>query len=383
MQKILILGAGVYQVPLIRKAKELGYYTIVVSIQGNYPGFSYADKVYYVDTTDKDEVLKIARDEKISAICTTGTDVCMPTLGWVCDNLELNGITYDAAIKASNKWLMKEALLMHNVCTPYGYKIMCVEEAMDGFIKLDKNGVLKVVDKSGSRGIFHVQTEDEVKSAYEQCMEITDMDYLVIEKYIAGKEIGVSGMIQDNTIKCIVPHEKIMVQEHNTSIQIGHIFNQSINQSINQSCASALDALHIDNAAFNFDIILQKENVYIIEMAARCGATGIPECMGIIYGTDYFKCIIDNAAGKSVNFSALQNKYAASYLFHSKHDGVLRSIHYPKIGEVIFDYNIGDIIPKFENATKRIGAIIITADSNAELTDKMSQLKNIQVRVDE
>ena len=47
MKKILILGAGIYQVPLIKKAKEMGLYTIVASIPGNYPGFSYADKVVY------------------------------------------------------------------------------------------------------------------------------------------------------------------------------------------------------------------------------------------------------------------------------------------------------------------------------------------------
>ena len=39
MKKIMILGAGIYQVPLIKTAKKLGLYTIVVSIPGNYPGF--------------------------------------------------------------------------------------------------------------------------------------------------------------------------------------------------------------------------------------------------------------------------------------------------------------------------------------------------------
>ena len=234
MEKILILGAGVYQLPLIRKAKDLGYYVIVVSIQGNYPGFAYADKVYYVDTTDKEEVLKIAIGEKISAVCTTGTDVCVPAIGWVCDNLSLKGITYDSALKSSNKWLMKKALLEHKVRTPYGYKVTCIEDALQYFKELGNNAVLKVVDKSGSRGIIHIQNKDELKSAYKECMSITNKDYLLIEEYISGKEIGVSGLIQNGTINCILPHEKIMTQVDNISIQIGHIFgNQSINQSIN------------------------------------------------------------------------------------------------------------------------------------------------------
>ena len=31
MKKIMILGAGIYQVPLIRTARRMGLYTIVVS----------------------------------------------------------------------------------------------------------------------------------------------------------------------------------------------------------------------------------------------------------------------------------------------------------------------------------------------------------------
>ena len=57
MKKILILGAGIYQVPLILTAKKLGIYTIVASIPGNYPGFELADKVYYENTTDFEKIL--------------------------------------------------------------------------------------------------------------------------------------------------------------------------------------------------------------------------------------------------------------------------------------------------------------------------------------
>ena len=32
MKKLMIMGAGIYQVPLIKRAKEMGIYTIVVKI---------------------------------------------------------------------------------------------------------------------------------------------------------------------------------------------------------------------------------------------------------------------------------------------------------------------------------------------------------------
>ena len=56
MKKLMILGAGVYQVPLIKRAKEKGLYTIVVSIPGDYPGFKLADKIYYENTTDCEKI---------------------------------------------------------------------------------------------------------------------------------------------------------------------------------------------------------------------------------------------------------------------------------------------------------------------------------------
>ena len=81
MKKIMILGAGIYQVPLIETAKRMGLYTIVVSIPGNYPGFALADKVYYENTVDDEKILEIAREENIDGIVTTGTDVCVITIG--------------------------------------------------------------------------------------------------------------------------------------------------------------------------------------------------------------------------------------------------------------------------------------------------------------
>ena len=74
MTKIMILGAGIYQVPLIETAKKMGLYTIVVSIPGNYPGFALADKVYYENTVDEDKILAIAKKERIKGIVTAGTE---------------------------------------------------------------------------------------------------------------------------------------------------------------------------------------------------------------------------------------------------------------------------------------------------------------------
>ena len=83
MKKIMILGASVYQAPLLATAKRLGLYTIVCSVPGDYPGFALADKVYLINTVDKEAILKAAQEEQIDGICTSGTDVAVATIGYV------------------------------------------------------------------------------------------------------------------------------------------------------------------------------------------------------------------------------------------------------------------------------------------------------------
>ncbi len=83
MKRIMILGAGIYQVPLIQKAKEMGLETIVVSIPRDDPGFAFADKVYKLDTRDQEAVLRAAQRERIDGIWTLWNR-CGSGYDWLC-----------------------------------------------------------------------------------------------------------------------------------------------------------------------------------------------------------------------------------------------------------------------------------------------------------
>ena len=103
----MILGAGIYQVPLIKAAQDMELYTIVASIPGEYPGFALADQVCTINTTDQQEILKVCLRENIQAICTTGTDVAVSTIGYVCQHMGLPGISLSAAQNVTDKAQMK------------------------------------------------------------------------------------------------------------------------------------------------------------------------------------------------------------------------------------------------------------------------------------
>ena len=124
----MILGAGIYQVPLIRTARRMGLYTIVVSIPGDYPGFAFADKIYELDTRDKEAILEAAREEQINGICTSGTDVAVSTIGYVCEKMHLSGIPYEAAEILTDKAKMKDAFQKGGVSAASGMRVRSSKE---------------------------------------------------------------------------------------------------------------------------------------------------------------------------------------------------------------------------------------------------------------
>lgn len=66
MRKLLVLAAGILQVPVIKKAREMGLYVIAADGDVNAAGLKYADKAIVANITSEDEMLNIARVEKLT-----------------------------------------------------------------------------------------------------------------------------------------------------------------------------------------------------------------------------------------------------------------------------------------------------------------------------
>lgn len=403
MKKIVILGAGIYQVPLIKAAKKLGLYVIVVSIPGNYPGFDYADKSYYINTTDHEAILAMAIEERISAIATTGTDVAVSTIGYVCDRMKLAGISLESSEIVTDKAKMKEAFLRGGVTTAEFETVHSVEEACAALEKIGAPVMLKIVDKSGSRGITKVCTADEMKEAYRYAEDFTSSDVMVVEKYISGKEIGIDAFIQDGEIKLVITHDKLVFHTGRTGIPMGHIcpmdiWSDALRKRIEDEVRKTVQSTGLDDCAVNMDVfITENEDVYVIEAAGRCGATGIPEVISAYTGLDYYDMIIKNSLGERIDIpDKLKCRPSLSVLIHSDVTGKLNEVSYEFDGktyvnepcyaegmaQISLDYSAGDEVHAFENGTNRIGQAVFMADTMDKVLKMLSDFrKSLKVSV--
>lgn len=392
-KKIIILGAGIYQVPLIRKARENGLYTIVCSIPGHYPGFRIADKSYYVDTTDKIKILEIAKNEKISGILTTGTDSAVRTVGYVCQELGLTGINALSAKWTTDKYLMKQRFASAGVRTAPFYKISNLGQAEKACEQLGFPVVFKCVDKSGSRGIIKVNDAKKTESAFRYCMSCTERSYILIERFISGSEIGLDGYIdKESGTRFFIPHNKILYNNGFTNVPIGHILpfqcSTVVWKDLMRQAEKAVDSLELDKSFFNMDILISEGKSYILEIGARAGGTCIPELMSIYLSCDYYQMMLDNALGEkiSLDLSATAAHACISKIIVSQKAGTLQSVFLPvkdlhRGEQISLDYQIGEQIPQFRTGTDRIGQIIVCASDMANAFKRLTEAE-MKVSVD-
>ncbi len=438
MKKILILGAGIYQVPLIETAKRLGIYTIVASIPGNYPGFEIADKVCYENTVDYERITEIAREEKVDGVVTAGTDVAVITVGAVCDALGLRGLSAEAARIASNKSLMKEKYEEYGVSTARFRDIKADDEDYaDKLGGLSFPLIFKSIDSSGSRGITRVDSPEEFEAARANVLANTRSDHYIVEEFIEGDEFGAQAFVQDGKIEFILPHGDY-VFHGDTGVPIGHYapFNVSGKavKEIELELGKAIKAMKLDNCAINADFIMKDGKAYVLEIGGRSGATCLAELTSIYYGFDYYEKIIRVALGEHVDFTCAKDELGndvltpnACMLLQAEKTGTIKAecyivpsysdthdiseivsggadrsgstspsgyvpsdnnMHIPTTGDpdivdIQFDYKPGDSVRKFHVGPDRIGHVIAKGRTLGEAKSKMYvALKNVHIEIE-
>lgn len=375
MKKVMILGAGRGQVDLINATIKYGYEPIVASVKGNYPGLNMGVKTVDVDISDKEAVLECAKSENIDAIVTACMDLGVPALGYVCDNMNLPGLSAKAAEICENKYLMKQAFAENGVATAKHLKVASEVELMEKVKNLQYPLIIKAVDLQGSRGINIVREKENLISAYNATMSETRESFCIVEEFIEGYEFGAEAFVADGEILFVLPcGEETYLAD--TNIPVGHYtpleMNQEMQDMVFKEVEKAILATGLNNCAIDVDLIVKENKVYVIELTGRIGANCLTQLTSIYYGIDIYRMILDVALGinpKTYYEETKKNPTAcyARMLFMEK-SGVLKNIinnnsNNEYIEEITFFVKPGDTIRKFNNSKDCIAQIVVKADS--------------------
>lgn len=166
MKKLLIIGAGILQLPAIQKAKEMGFNVTVVDMSSQAPGIEYADRFYEVSTNDISGILQVADEVKPDGVMTLATDMPMRSVAAVAEKYGLHSISPTVAIKATDKIEMIRCFEAHNVAHPW-FEVISSEQDLEELLKEHSIPfIMKPNDSSGSRGVVLVKNIHDMKEAF-------------------------------------------------------------------------------------------------------------------------------------------------------------------------------------------------------------------------
>jgi len=371
---LMIIGAGFGQLPAILKAKEMGLKTVVIDKNPEALGSKHADVFYPIDVLDVKGAIEIAKKHEISGVMTMQTDLPIPTVGAIVDEIGLSGSSLEIAERCSDKILCRLAFKERGVPQPDFGIVSNYEEARNEAERIGYPCVIKAPDSSGSRGVTKVNSEDEINGAVDEAFKYSRKSQILVEEYITGLEIGAQGFsINGKCVKVLVHNDTL--SEPPYMVPTGHSFPISLTKeeenSVILATATAVDALGVTDGPTNVDLFVDQNNrPLIIEIGARIGATCLPELVEYYTGISWVEQAINASLGIEVDLNEKIAQPVTAYIIESPKDGILKSYNipdevskHPQVKEVEITAEIGEEVNIFRKGTDRIGKIVVIGDS--------------------
>jgi biotin carboxylase len=283
-EKIIILGAGIMQGPVINIAKELGFYAIALDGSKTAPCISLADQFEQIDLKDKEAIETFARSlqsvsERIG-IMTAGTDFSA-SVAWTAEKLGLPGIPYEAALNASDKSRMRECFKKAGLPSPDFTTVTAADlplspSSLCSLLFSLFPLVIKPVDNMGSRGCRRVDNIEELNEAAKTAIGFSRSGRAIIEGYMEGPEFSVDAVVYHGEITiCGLADRHIFFPPY--FIEMGHtmptVIEKDKQQAMLDTFRAGIHALGIAGkeniGAAKGDIKLTAKGPMIGEIAAR------------------------------------------------------------------------------------------------------------------
>ena len=252
-KSIVIIGANEFQNQLIVKAKEMGLETHVFAWECGDVGERTADYFYPISITEKEKILDVCRKIKPVAVTSIASDLAVITINFVAEKLGLVCNGTKTTKYTTNKYEMRKRLSEFNLPVP---QFACVKQtwSCEEIGDLCYPLIVKPTDRSGSRGVTKVLSEEELKKAIDFACKYSFEGQVIVEEFISGEEYSCETISYNGNHKLLAITQKYTTGSPHF-IETGHIEPAQIDESllvkIESLLEKALNALSIYTVASN------------------------------------------------------------------------------------------------------------------------------------
>ncbi len=378
MKKLLVLAAGLLQLPVIKKAREMGYYVIAADDNPSASGMALADKAIVPGgLMNEEKMVALAKEEHVDGVIHPCSEVAMNVMGRINDELHLSGISKEIAIRATNKHLMREAFEKYGAPSPKSILTKDEEDAWNVFFNdFDTNAILKPSRNSGSRGIAKVEkgiSKEEFVNLYQRALDESRDRQVLIEQFIEGPEFSVEVIVWQGE-----PHVLAVTDKKTTEapffVELGHnqpsVFPEAFQQKLKDGAIAGCKALGLTNCAAHCELKIQNGEAYLMEIGARMGGDFIStELTHLSSGIDMVAATIDVVLGIEPDLKPKAKGQGVCIRYFTPQAGFLKAIEGTESLNRSFVYDaeiyhqVGDVIPEVRSSLDRSGHVIVTAET--------------------
>lgn len=318
-EKILIIGAGWEQLPLVLKAKERGLYTIATTTweKEQIP----ADKVLEADSRDLEQLERIVEQEQPHYLTADECDYSMYAVAYLAEKYQLHGPSLAVQTITNNKFLQRNYIDRTWVLQPEYQLCWNLEMAGAAAETIGYPVMVKPVDNRGSMGVSKVQCSAELESAWLLGISHSHSRICVIEKCITGQVITADGFCDSRGYEFIAPSNKEMYEENSNLAKVVYYpgsFPQHQFQQIKENAEAVVSAVGMNFGFVHLEFIIEEgtERLYFLEAANRGGGVYTSNLvLQHITGIDYCNALLDLAMGKNIEVRCHQAYISKSIIY--------------------------------------------------------------------
>jgi biotin carboxylase len=389
-KKLLVVGGGYADIPLILSAKKLGFYVIS---SGNRPyelGHLYSNEYRPADFSKPEEILQLAKCLNISAICSCCNDFSALSVSYTAEKLGLPGHDpYHVAKIIHHKDLYRQFALKNGIASPKAMGFTTIRDALSKIELFPFPVIVKPVDLTGGKGMTTINEMNEAKKAIEKAFNASRIKRIVIEEFITGSRHGFSAfMVEGRVVFFFSDNEHYFLNPYLVSAaSVPSIASKIVEKKLCAQSEKIASLLSLKTGILHIQYILREEDPIIIEICRRAPGDLYITLVKHATGIDYPTWIVRASAG--LDCSGLQHSepmgYFTRHCIMASRPGILKNIIFdPSLENMIIDklmwWKPGDKVT--DVLTTKFGIVFIKFGSQDEMmktTERLNMLIDVQI----
>jgi len=371
MQKLLILGGGYAEIPLIKAAKELGFYVFTTGYFRGELGHGYSDEYIYADYSNKEAMLEIVQKYAIDFIVPGCNDFSILTASYISEKLQIGSFdSYETTKTLHHKDLFKKFAMHHNLSTPKAFVIDRLEDVTA--LRLEYPLMLKPIDLSGGKGIKKVFNAEEMQEAFNETIKLTREPKVVLEEFIEGTHHSASLLVKDGKIVFEFFADEYFF--NNKYLVAGASSNFSMAVEIKNKLLLdmqiMIDTLQLADGIVHIQFIVNNSKPYILEVTRRSPGDLYLDLVSYSRNIEYAQKIVQAHCKLALDIGEVQERAILRHCIMAHKQG--------KVNDIVFDNLIKEkIMHQFiwakrgdaiENImTQKFGILFFTFQTESEM----------------